>query len=236
MAAEREPNPKPLPEGESGEVSQAIKQLKWLVIMVGIPGSGKTTFAGQLAGALGAYRLNMDLLRGELFQTANRQEQIEYNRTQTAGLSPPDQRAWHEEKNRQVSELFDKKLELHLSASQSVVVDASSDSRKQRDRLYRAAEQFGALPVVVWMQVPCKLAIDRATNRELKSDSYPFAKDHLAREEIDRCLARLDRPTDDEPVALVDGQDDIGQQLKAFANCAAGQLPQPPSERVAGGN
>lgn len=211
-------------ENPPGEINECLKNQKWLIIMVGIPGSGKTTFSEPLSQALGAYRLNLDLIRKDLFGTANRRSQKEYNRMRTINLSREEERLYHKEKAQKVKQVFWQKLEMHLDAGRSVVVDSSSDRRKQRDALRQTAEQFGALPIVVWVQTPYALSIERATYRKLASDSYPFKEEYLAREEIDRCLNTLDHPSDEEQLALINGQDSLDKQLASFTLCAVRQL------------
>ena len=72
--SERSPITSPRPDHE--------QQL--LVMMLGVPGSGKTSFAQPPADRLEAHRLNMDLLRGEIYGTANRQDYIDWHQ-QAAG-------------------------------------------------------------------------------------------------------------------------------------------------------
>ena len=60
-----------------------------LVMMIGIPGSGKSFFARQLTEKLNAERLNMDLLRRELFGTQNRWEYKELIKGEDLIVSPP---------------------------------------------------------------------------------------------------------------------------------------------------
>ena len=80
-----------------------------LVMMVGMPGSGKTTFARELEERSDAYRLNMDLLRGELYGTANRQEQKRYNQQARAGLDREALATYEHKRHNQIAEAFNEK-------------------------------------------------------------------------------------------------------------------------------
>ena len=195
---------------------EILKNHQWLIMMVGIPGSGKTTFAARLTKVLGAYRFNMDLLRGELFGTANRREQIQYEHDQTAGLNPEDTWHWNIEHARQINQAYDKQLSSYLKTNQSIVIDYSCDSLHKRDYLRYMAKKNGVFPIVAWMQIPIEVAIQRATHRELRDDSFPFNNEDSARKEIECCLNNLDSPQSQEHSALIDGQADFNQQLSNF--------------------
>ena len=205
-----------MPENLASEYQEQFIERQLLILMVGIPGSGKTTFARELTAKLDASRLNLDLLRGELYGTANRQDQKRYNQQACAGLERQAIAAYHRTKHDRLQAAFNQKLILNLEAGRSVVIDSSQDNRARRDRRRQTAEQYGALSMIVWMQTPYERAIKRATHRELTADSYPFEEEYLAREEIDRCLQNLDFPADNELCVHIDGQQGFDEQFMAF--------------------
>ncbi len=205
-----------MPENLASEYQEQFIERQLLIMMVGIPGSGKTTFARELTERLDASRLNLDLLRGELYGTANRQDQKRYNQEACAGLDRQAIAAYHQEKYSKLKEAFNKKLILNLEAGCSIIIDSSQDNRARRDKHRQTAEQYGALSIIVWMQTPYEKAINRATHRELTADSYPFEEEYLAREEIDRCLQNLDFPSDNELCVHIDGQQGFDEQFAAF--------------------
>ena len=204
------------PESLSSSNRERLLNRQLLVMMVGVPGSGKTTFAAPLAEMIGAYRLNMDLLRGEIYGTTDRQDQINYDKRARLGLNREEVQAFREQKRQRELEAFHEKLTNNLRVGRSVVVDSSCDSRRKRDKLRRAAYQFGALPIVTWMQTAYPRAIERATFRDLGPDSYPFEEEYLAREEIDRCLRSLDLPAEDEFCVPIDGEQGFSGQLESL--------------------
>ncbi len=208
-----------MPENLAPQNKEQFIERQLLVMMVGIPGSGKTTFARQLAERSDAYRLNMDLLRGELYGTANRQEQKRYSQQARAGLDREAIAAYEYERSNQLTEAFNEKLIINLKAGRSIIIDSSRDNRARRDEHRRTAKQYDALSIIVWMQIPYERAIERATYRKLTADSYPFEEEHLAREEIDRCLQRLDFPGDDELCVRVDGQQSFNEQFASIYEC-----------------
>ena len=195
-----------------------------LVLLAGVPGSGKSHFASRLERELEAYRLNMDILRGELFGTANRREQHEYNRQAEAGLDSEAIERFHNEKRLKLVEAFNKKLTGNLADGKSVIIDASQHVRRGRDRNRRIAETFDVPSLLVVVQTPYELAVKRAMERELAADSYPFPTEKEAREEIERYLAEFDYPADNELHVYVNGEDKFTKQKALFLN-ACRQLP-----------
>ena len=189
-----------------------------LVLMAGVPGSGKSHFASRLEKELGAYRLNMDLLRGELFGTANRCEQREYNKQAEAGLDPPAIEKFQNEKRLKIIKAYNEKLSGNLADGKSVIIDASQHVRRGRNRNRRIAETFDIPSLLVIVQTPYELAVKRATERKLAADSYPFPTEEEAREEIDCYLAEFDYPTDDEWHVYINGEDKFTEQETLFLN------------------
>ena len=195
-----------------------------LVLVSGVPGSGKSHFASRLERGLGAYRLNMDLLRGELFGTANRREQKEYDKRAKAGLDSEAIERFQNEKRLKLVEAFNEKLTSNLADGKSVIIDASQHVRRGRDRNRQIAETFDVPSLLVVVQTPYELAVKRAVERELAADSYPFPTEEEAREEIDRYLAEFDYPADDELHVYINGEDQFAEQEALFLN-AGRQLP-----------
>ena len=194
-----------------------------LVMMVGIPGSGKTSFARPLADRLNAYRFNMDLLRGEIYGTANRQEYIDWHQREEKRLKleAPDRETidqfWRQQLERQW-QAIDDRLTTNLAAGRSIVIDSSEDQRSNRDTNRELADRYQVPAVVAWMQIPHEAAVGRATSRQLTADSYPFPTPDKAEAEIQRCRNQLDQPGPDEACVQIDGQQDFASQYDTFVD------------------
>jgi predicted kinase len=106
-----------------------------LLIMVGIPGSGRSTFADQFANTFNAPFIDTDLLKSYT-QSDAAAEQL-------------TQRVLHQ--------LFRTKA--------SIIYDGPSATRAQRTELARHAHAAGYTPLFIWVQVDTPSAQARATHR-----------------------------------------------------------------------
>ena len=188
-------------------MATTISPNKLLVMMVGVPGSGKTHFAKNLEQKIAAKRLNLDLIRSQLFGIENRRQF-----TKLLNTNELDGR----ETSRKVIKIFDQQLEDSLKAGRAVILDSSQDWRKDRDFRRDLASSLGFLTVIAWMKTPIGVCIKRATSRTEAIDSHPFSKHRDAKAEIDRCLRALDEPGEDEYCIRVDGQLSFRSQYAQF--------------------
>ncbi|MGW2509765.1 bifunctional aminoglycoside phosphotransferase/ATP-binding protein [Streptomyces scopuliridis] len=142
-----------------------------LVLVGGLPASGKSTLAGALADRLGLTLLSSDRLRKEL-----------------AGV-PPEQPspAWYETgiytpqwTRRTYDELIDRASEL-LSMGESVVIDATWTDRERRSAAAEAARRCSADLVCLRCEVPRDVADQRLFNRPAgPSDAGPAVAEAMA--------------------------------------------------------
>ncbi len=135
-----------------------------LVLIGGLPATGKSVIAGALADRLGFTVLNSDRIRKEL-----------------AGVSPGERSAagygggiyapqWTE---RTYRELISRAARL-LAMGESVILDASWLSARQRGAALAAAEAAGADPVQLRCVAPVRLTAQRMSRRtDGVSDAYP---------------------------------------------------------------
>lgn len=115
-----------------------------LVIMVGIPGAGKSYFAEHFGNTFHAPVINTGRIRQSLGQDVS-EETVE----QTAKLM----------------------LEELVKTNATIVYDGTSDTRASRLELSRFAHSVNYLPVFVWVQTDSIEAARRATNPR-KADGY----------------------------------------------------------------
>jgi len=122
-----------------------------LIIVSGLPGTGKSHFCRKLAERMDIVILESDSLRRRLFATPS------YSKEESTQLF----RACHS----LVEELLRKGV--------SVALDATNLEEHNREQLYHIADQSGARLVVVRMEAPVEVVqqrLERRSRREDQSD------------------------------------------------------------------
>ncbi len=119
-----------------------------LIVMSGLPGTGKSSLAARLAGGVGAIIVESDRVRKLLFPR-------------------PDYSA---EESQIVHRTSHRVIERLLRQGVRVVSDATNLTRFHRRLLYRLAERQGAAVVVVQTVAPERTARDRLAERARQSN------------------------------------------------------------------
>lgn len=175
-----------------------------LVILVGIPGSGKSYFAKQLAPELGAVRLNGDSMKAAIYGS--------YEIIRAKNLI--------KEANQRGFAAIDYATEEVLRAGHSVVYDANNNKRVIRDKHRALAARQDAVAVVAWIRVPEAVAKERATTRE-KTTDQPMFDAALFDDVMKRQSANFDTPGADENCIEIDGTLPFKEQLAQFKDAIA---------------
>jgi len=117
--------------------------LRKLVVMVGVPGSGKTTLAKKLVEK-GFHYLNADSIRLELY--GNEAEQGD---------------------KEQVFSLFFQRLEIALEQGLDIVIDNTNINMRQRRPIIERAQRFSYNDVQLWLlDVPLDVCLQRNASRQ----------------------------------------------------------------------
>ena len=184
-----------LVEVESGYESwQPKRQL--LVLMSGVPGSGKSYFSRNLAHTLGFKRFSTDAIRTELFGRPDPQPLEAYNVATFQALN--------------------QRVEEALLAGHSVIRDHMQHRSYWREAIgqYQAG-LVGAQLMTVWIKTPYDLAHERAMSRELQQDQRTEPCPLDLQERIDYFHNCIEFTTDDE-VLEIDGRIKFADQLSYF--------------------
>lgn len=115
-----------------------------LVLIVGTPGSGKSTFARRLALALGAELVQTDGVRKQLFAEPR------YTGGEHAAVY-----GW-----------CHNLIRSRLGAARAVVFDATNLEERNRRRLYEIADACGARLVIAWTSCPPGTVQERLLRRQ----------------------------------------------------------------------
>lgn len=122
-----------------------------LLLIAGVPGSGKTYFARHLAEAIGATHLNTDELRKELG-------------LQGAYAPEDKQRVYDELKNRTRTE---------LEAGKTVIVEATFHRADRRQVFYTLAEALDVPLLLFEIRVEEAIALARVSRPRTDSEAGP---------------------------------------------------------------
>lgn len=142
-----------------------------LIVVGGLMGSGKSTFAAAASEALGFAHLQTDKVRQEMLGSEDPTE--EYGKGKYSV-------AQREKVYRELFQLAEKKLTEGLS----VVVDGTFSQRALREETARLAEKYGARRVLVWCRCPTHVAKERIAVRREEGKDASQARPELLDEEL----------------------------------------------------
>jgi predicted kinase len=128
---------------ELGQFPEAWAQ-PFLIVVSGLPGTGKSYFCRRLAQRLAAVILESDHLRRALFPSPG------YSTAESARLF-------------RASHLLIERL---LRQGIPVIFDATNLSQHYREKLYRIAERLDIKPVLVQVEAPPELVYQRLKERQ----------------------------------------------------------------------
>jgi predicted kinase len=152
-----------------------------LYLMVGYPGSGKTTVSKIIHELTGAVHLWADHERQQMFKTPEHS---------------------HQENIKLYDELNERTDEL-LRQGKSVIFDTNFNFYRDRERLRRIAARNGAHAVVIWITTSKPVARERATQKSEGQDTRIWGNMPVA--DFDRIARNLQPPKDDEHTIELDG-------------------------------
>ncbi len=167
-----------------------------LVMMLGVPGSGKSYFARNAAEQLGMTRITADEVRHRLYGS------IDAARTPERKLA--------------VYNTVNQEMEQALRRGESVVRDNQNNHRTDRDMCRRLAQEVGAHAIIVWVQTPQSLAIQRCVERLATVDQIKLDEE-TAQDFYNRSMRAIEIPTADEIVIRVDGTASFETQFETFS-------------------
>jgi predicted kinase len=157
-----------------------------LVVMVGIPGSGKSFFADHFASTFSAPIVSSQTIRSALVKSPT--------------FSVSEQAAV-----RRVSHYL---LDELLKTNQTFVYDSMSDARTDRQEITRKAKAAGYNVLFVWVQTDSITASARATRPSKEKPSY------LTDEQFATFMKHFTVPAATERPIVISGKHTYASQLK----------------------
>lgn len=162
-----------------------------VIMVVGIPGAGKSFFAGQFADTFGAPVVSYDKLRTMIFPDPT------FSRGEDAVLQ--------DIANNEIDEL--------LKTHKTFIVDGSVNSRAERAAIERRARAHDYHTLIVWVQTDEPTSQFRATKRsnKRKGDEWNVS---ITEELFNTQVKRLVAPLRSEPVVVISGKHTYATQAK----------------------
>jgi len=150
-----------------------------LIIVCGLPGTGKSTLARHLSSDMRGEILRTDLIRRELFKDASLEEVLKSNDPMRYDLerifdrqeSIPEeyqQKIW-KQKEMVYDELL-RRVETLLKKGKNVILDGTFYKRKLREKIYSIARKAGVPVYLVECQCPERIVEDRLKERKRTPD------------------------------------------------------------------
>jgi predicted kinase len=123
-----------------------------LIILVGIPGSGKTTLSEVLRKEEGYVVISTDSIKRFMIK---------------------------HHANFRITDMFETQgalMRLALSNGYSVIADSNSDKEQYRKRLHEFASESSAEVITIYLTIPAQVAIERVVKRKMTTDRKRIQK------------------------------------------------------------
>lgn len=166
-----------------------------MILVVGVPGAGKTFFARQFAVTYGAPIVSEDRVRYTLFANHT------YKQDENVMVA-------------QVSSLITEQL---FTAGKTFIIDGGYNSETSRTEIAKIAAKREFRTLVVWVQTDMATAKQRAIRRNPKivGDRYMQS---LTTEQFDAMAKRFTRPRASDNVVVVSGKHNYSAQARVVLN------------------
>ncbi len=162
-----------------------------IIIMVGLPGAGKSFFARQFSQTFGAPVVSYDRIRFELFNdiTFSKEEQVIVGR------------------------IADYQTEELLKTRRTFLVDGGDNTYSERSKLEKIAKKSGYEVLVVWVQVDNASAKRRSMKRSKNKLDDKYNRS-LTADEYTSQAKRLTPPKKNEQCTVISGKHTYHTQAK----------------------
>ncbi len=175
---------------------------KYLFLMLGIPGSGKSYFAENLARRIEAVHLNSDAMRMAIFKSRDETDRI-YHSDERVTL------------NTYTFGALNYATTSALESGSSVLYDANDNTKQERLDTIEAIQGDDVIPVVIWVKTPLDEAVKRAQERRESDTQRQLSEEH-ARTYVAKIADEIEEPDGGENLVTIDGTISFDKQYESF--------------------
>ena len=162
-----------------------------LYLLLGLPGSGKTTAGAELSKLTGAVHLSSDSFRLSLFERPQ----------------------FTQDEHDVLYKMLDYMCELLLASRTSVVYDANLNRYEHRQEKYKIAKKTGAITKLFWLQVHRDMAKER---RISKQNVALISKHETPDDMFERIADIFEEPVENEQYTTLDGTKITTNYIQTF--------------------
>ena len=155
-----------------------------LLIMVGIPGSGKSFFAEHFSGYFSAPIISSELIRKELFNSPN----------------------YSKDEELAISKISNYLLIEIMKTNKTIVYRANTETRQERSNIYSICKENGYIPLVIWVQTDIINSKKRITKIASGNNDMLDYFEHK--------LVKFNPPIVSEKAVVISGKHTFDSQLK----------------------
>jgi predicted kinase len=162
-----------------------------VIMIIGLPGSGKSFFARQFADMFGAPLISTDFIRHALFPESK----------------------YTAEEDAYVNALTDNELTELLKTHKTIIIDGGMNNRTTRLTTERLAAKNGYGKLAIWVQTDEPTSLSRSTKRSSKrqTDALNNSMDTATFERIKK---QFSAPTATENVIVISGKHTFATQAR----------------------
>lgn len=156
-----------------------------VIVMVGIPGSGKSFFAEHFAETFNAPLISYGQLRTELF----------------------DQPLYTDGETETIQRISDYVLDQLYKTNRTFIYEGAASSRTERQEITKKARSVGYEPLFIWVQT-------ESTTAKLRIQKAGKGKTTISPAQFDRALKHFSAPHANEKAVVISGKHTYASQLR----------------------